>query len=97
MIRAEFIAVMWQLPGILLSVSILTGISDGFYFGQYFIFLLEFWYTPVLPLISIINKPFLPQPAYYHMLIYMPFFLSFFYIIAAYLFKIYPPVFNQKN
>jgi hypothetical protein len=88
--RAEVIAIIWQLPGILLSLLIVTRISDGFYLGQYLIFLLEFWYTPVLPLISILNSLFLPTPAYYYMLIYTPFFLIFFYIAAAH-------IINRKN
>ncbi|MGI5921785.1 MAG: hypothetical protein ACOX6I_08630 [Syntrophomonadaceae bacterium] len=76
-------AMVWQAPGLVLSIAILSGWWQYVGAGQYFIFLLEFWSTPVLPLISILAQPFLPYPSYYYMLLSTPFFLSLFYLILT--------------
>jgi hypothetical protein len=62
----------WQLPGILLSIIIVTGLTLHLPGGEYYIFVLELWYTPLIPLISISSDPFLPQPLYYNLLLIAP-------------------------
>lgn len=83
-IKRILIILAWQLPGIVISMAIITGVSDWFNWGQYLIFIMEFWCTPVLPLISIMAAPFLPQPTYYYLLLGMPFLLATLYIFISY-------------
>jgi hypothetical protein len=75
---------LWQLPGIILSLAISTGISSAMPGGEYYIFVLELWYTPVIPLIALLSAPFLPAPAYYNMLLWLPLILCVCYLIGFY-------------
>jgi len=62
--KVILVAGIWQTPGLILAVSVLTGLDTLAEFAYYFVFMLELWLTPVLPLISaiptftIFDKPF---------------------------------------
>jgi len=62
-----FVAVIWQAPGTILALSVLTGLDTLVDFAYYFVFMLELWLTPVLPLISVIPTfTILDKPFYYY-------------------------------
>lgn len=75
---------IWQLPGIFLSLAILLGLDQSTDFSYYFIFILQLWHTPVLPILS-----FLPlhsigdKPLYYYLLFLMAPILWSFYLLPV--------------
>lgn len=71
---------IWQLPGMILSLCIIAGLYSFMPGGEYYIFILELWYTPVIPLISLISTPFLPQPLYYNLLLITPVIMIIYYL-----------------
>lgn len=71
---------IWQLPGMILSLCIISGLSNFMPGGEYYIFVLELWYTPVIPLISLISTPFLPYPLYYNLLLSTPVIMIIYYL-----------------
>jgi hypothetical protein len=73
---------IWQLPGMILSLCIISGLSNLMPGGEYYIFILELWYTPVIPLISLISTPFLPYPLYYNLLLIMPLIMIIYYMLG---------------
>jgi hypothetical protein len=73
---------LWQLPGILLGIFIITGLTFHIPGGEYYIFVLELWYTPLIPLISFISAPFLPQPIYYILLLITPLIMIAYYTLG---------------
>lgn len=75
-------ALIWQLPGIILTLLIITELNYLMPGGEYYIFAMELWYTPVIPLVSLISTPFLPHPAYYNILLMMPIILSTYYLLG---------------
>ncbi len=89
--RAEVaaLAVLWQLPGYVLAVSILLPLESASQFSYYFIFMLELWDTPLLPLISMLPTwTLLDRPLYYYLMFFLVPALSFYY---------YTPAFFQKG
>ncbi len=78
--RRGLVAVIWQLPGFLLAASILCSLDAITQFGYYFIFMLELWDTPVLPLISLLPAwTVYDRPVYYYLLFAIVPVLSFYY------------------
>jgi hypothetical protein len=63
------VAVLWQLPGYVLAASILLPMESASQFSYYFIFMLELWDTPLLPLISMLPTwTLLGRPLYYYLM-----------------------------
>lgn len=78
------VAVLWQLPGYFLAGSILLSLDAVSQFAYYFIFILELWDTPLLPLISLLPAwTWLDRPFYYYLLFVIPPLMSFYYYSPA--------------
>ena len=58
--QQAIIASLWQLPGFILGLSVIMGIERVTDLAYYFVFMLELWVTPILPLVSL-----LPHWTYY--------------------------------
>lgn len=63
--------IIWQSPGLLLSFVSITPWS-WLGFREYGFFILEFWYTPILPLLSLSRLMVGEYPLYYYLLLMMP-------------------------
>jgi len=76
------IPLIWQGPGLVLSIISLMDLNS------YSLFILQFWHTPVIPLLSLWQKPLSTlKPLYYYLLLIMSLFLgAFYYIFAAKIF-----------
>ena len=76
-------ALFWQAPGLFLAFILITAYDFmGVY--EYAIFMMQFWLTPLLGLISMAGIYFyLDKPIYYYLLIYLPFISSLYYIAMA--------------
>jgi hypothetical protein len=62
----------WQAPGFLLLFFILGGASIGD-ISNYSFFIMLFWYTPLIPLLSLLPDLFLHGwPLYYYVLLTLP-------------------------
>lgn len=73
---------IWQAPGIIFSLISLISWS---WWGlkQYGFFLLQFWYTPVVPLLSLVHWTVDGYPLYYYLLLGMPLlFFAFFMLLV---------------
>jgi len=71
--------ILWQLPGIIASIASVAAVG-GWGQANYAFFILEFFYTPLLPLLTILtNYSFASLPLYYYLLLSMPFLLIAFY------------------
>jgi hypothetical protein len=71
---------IWQAPGFVLALVSLTpwswlGLKD------YAFFLLEFWFTPVVPLLSLLNGVIAGYPLYYYALLAMPLLFAIFFMV----------------
>jgi hypothetical protein len=90
-------AFVWQAPGIILVFTKLTGMSFcGLY--DYAIFILEFWCTPILPLLTLLPQNMgLPFPVYYYALYLAPFIFILFYILAGISIKQTNPLAHFKH
>jgi len=79
------IAVLWQVPGFFLSMVSSIGLWD---LSDYSLFMLQFWYTPLMPLMSVLTA-FLhaKKPLYYYLLFIMPLLMSSYYYLLAVLNK----------
>ncbi len=78
------VAIIWQLPGYLLAGSILLPLESASQFSYYFIFILELWDTPLLPLISMLPTwTLLDRPLYYYLMFVLVPALSFYYYTPA--------------
>lgn len=78
-----FIFILWQITGIFFSLAKLIEINVH-YLNDYAIFILQLWYTPVIPLVSIIPEPYnFDKPFYYYLLIGMPIIMAvYFYFFS---------------
>jgi len=82
--KQALVAMLWQLPGFILSVSVILGLDQLTDFAYYFIFILELWQTPILPLISIIPVwTILDKPLYYYLLFMMVPVMAVYYYLPA--------------
>lgn len=78
------VAVLWQLPGYFLAGSILLPLGFASQFSYYFIFMLELWDTPLLPLISLLPTwTLLDRPLYYYLMFVLVPALSLYYYTPA--------------
>jgi hypothetical protein len=77
-------AFLWQLPGIVLSASVIAGLDRLTDFAYYFLFMLELWQTPILPLISLIPAwTIFEHPLYFYLLFIMVPAVTIFYYLPA--------------
>lgn len=77
-------ALIWQLPGFILVGSVLLSLDVVADFAYYFIFILELWDTPVLPLVSLLPAwTILDRPVYYYLLFLTVPGLAYYYYLAA--------------
>ncbi|NLW91644.1 MAG: hypothetical protein GXY34_08605 [Syntrophomonadaceae bacterium] len=75
---------VWQLPGIILS---LMSIMPAGMWGEanYGFFVLQFWYTPVVPLLSCLSDyAFYGKPVYYYLLLWMPVIFGLCYLLLVF-------------
>lgn len=83
-LRLALVAILWQLPGFILAGSILSGLGGQTEFAYYFVFILELWQTPVLPLISLLPVWTVhDMPVYYALLFVMVPVLALYYCMPA--------------
>ena len=70
----------WQGPGILLCLGIVSGITV-WDLSNYAFFIMQFWYTPVLPFLSLLPG-FVWQgyPVYYYVLLALPLLMSAYHL-----------------
>ncbi|MDD2511010.1 MAG: hypothetical protein PHP26_02830 [Syntrophomonas sp.] len=86
------VTILWQGPAAVLSFLLLSGMDAGFW-SLNAPFLLEFWATPLIALLSWLKGPLLAgKPIYYYCIIAIPVLLGFYY----YLFSI-PFLLKQKK
>ncbi|QGT98849.1 hypothetical protein SYNTR_0256 [Candidatus Syntrophocurvum alkaliphilum] len=65
--RSLIAVTIWQMPGLIMSLLIITNLTDLFGFGEFIIFLLQFWHMPILPLLSILPAvAIFDKPLYYY-------------------------------
>lgn len=84
LLRQALVACLWQLPGFFLAGSILLGLDRLTEFAYYFVFILELWHTPVLPLISLLPVwTARGLPVYYGLLFAMVPVLTLYYCLPG--------------
>lgn len=84
-LKQKIIAVIWQLPGIILGSSVILGLDRLTDFAYYFVFILELWVTPVLPLVSLLPAwSILDRPLYYYLLFVMVPLLAVYYCLPLF-------------
>lgn len=74
---------IWQAPGLVLS---LMSISPAGMWGEanYGFFVLQFWYTPIVPLLSCLSGYAIQgKPIYYYLLLGTPVLMGLYYYLAA--------------
>jgi len=87
-VQQGIVGFLWQLPAIFLSLSILLGLDQATDFSYYFIFILQLWHTPVLPIISLIPLHNVgDKPLYYSLLFLMVPLLWSFYLMPVFVSK----------
>jgi hypothetical protein len=73
-VRQCLVGFAWQLPALFLSLSILLRLDQATDFSYYYVFMLQLWHTPALPLTTLLpelirlDKPFY----YYELFIFAP-------------------------
>lgn len=79
--KQALIALIWQLPGLLLVLQIFDVISLLELLQYYDLFILEIWHTPLLPILSLLPAcEVLEKPLYYYVLfILIPFLLLLYF------------------
>jgi len=71
-IRQFLIGFFWQIPALFLTVSMLLGLDQATDFSYYYIFMLQLWHTPILPLTTLVPAfTYLDRPLYYYELYLM--------------------------
>ena len=84
LVKQAVIAVAWQLPGMLMGFSLLTGLDGLTEFAYYFVFMLELWQTPVLPWLSLFPPWTISGwPVYYIMIFVLVVVLICIYLLPA--------------
>lgn len=82
--RQALIAIIWQLPGLILAGFVILGLDRLTDFAYYFIFILELWVTPILPLISLLpTLTILERPIYFYLLFLMVPVLAVYYYMPV--------------
>lgn len=83
--KHALVAGISQLPGFILAGSVILGLDRLTDFAYYFVFILELWVTPVLPLVSLLPAwPIMERPLYYYLLFIMVPILAIYYYLPAY-------------
>ncbi|KUG03057.1 hypothetical protein ASZ90_019600 [hydrocarbon metagenome] len=74
---------IWQAPGLFFALLLVSSYDFmGLY--EYAIFMLQFWFTPLLGLLSLAGINFyFDKPLYYYLLIYLPIISCVYYIGIA--------------
>ncbi len=77
------IVLIWQAPAIFFAGICISRLNFmGLY--EYAIFMLQFWYTPLVGLLSLAGiTVYSDKPLYYYLLIYLPFISCFYYTALA--------------
>lgn len=97
-IQQGIVGFLWQLPGMLLALSILLGWDQATDFSYYFIFILQLWHAPVLPIISLFPLHNLgDKPLYYYLLFLMVPLLWSLYLFPAYQSKAFKISLDTEN
>lgn len=66
-LQQSLVGIIWQLPAWFLSAVVLLGLDQSTNFSYYYIFMLQLWHTPVLPLITLLpDFIYLNRPLYYY-------------------------------
>jgi hypothetical protein len=82
--KQGLVALLWQLPGFFLGTSVLLEFDRLTDFAYYFIFMLELWETPILPLLSLLpTGTITDKPIYYYCLFVMVPVLSILYYLPG--------------
>lgn len=72
LLQQGLVAITWQLPALFLLLSVLLGLDKTTDFSYYFIFMLQLWHTPLLPLATVLPDLLqLDRPFYYYELFIM--------------------------
>lgn len=77
------VIVCWQGPGAIMSILISLKMV-WLDLSNYSYFIMEFWYTPVIPLLSLVTAK-MPNgyPLYYYLLLFMPIILSLYFLLCT--------------
>ena len=79
------IIIVWQLPAWFLSLTILMGMDNANDFSNYYIFMLQLWHTPLLPLTTLLSQgPLLARPLYYYAMFLMAPLLAVIYLLPLF-------------
>jgi len=83
--KQALIALIWQLPGLLLCFQILEIINLSEFLQHYDLFILEIWHTPLLPILSLLPAgEGWEKPLYYYLFfILIPFLLILYFSPAV--------------
>jgi len=82
--KQALIAGIWQLPGFMLGLSVVLGLDRLTDFAYYFVFILELWVTPILPLVSLLPTwTIMERPIYYYLLFIMVPLLAVYYCLPV--------------
>jgi len=82
--KQALIASLWQLPGFVLGTSVIIGIDRVTDLAYYFVFMLELWVTPILPLVSLLpHWTIMERPIYYYLLFVMVPLLAVYYYVPV--------------
>ncbi|HOB11652.1 MAG TPA: hypothetical protein PLM20_00890 [Syntrophomonadaceae bacterium] len=91
--RAIKVFLIWQAPGIVFSlISLLPWSWWGI--KEYAFFLLMFWYTPVVPLLSLLQWVVAGYPIYYYLLLAMPLIYGLIFMVLT---RIKQPVLSSSR
>ncbi|MEA4924972.1 MAG: hypothetical protein VB084_06615 [Syntrophomonadaceae bacterium] len=83
-LKQAAVAVIWQMPGFILALSVILGWDRLTDFAYYFIFILELWVTPILPLVSLLPAwTILERPLYYYLFFVIVPILAVYYCLPA--------------
>lgn len=75
-------ALIWQLPGLILSLMSIAP-AGAWGVANYGFFVLEFWYTPLVPVLSCLwGFTVQGKPLYYYLLLAAPVIMLFYYYLA---------------
>lgn len=89
--RQGLIAMLWQMPGIFMVLSVCLSWDFSTHLSYYFIFMLELWQTPVLPIISLIPTYIgSGKPLYYYLLMFSVPVLMAVYLVPSFKKEIAP-------
>jgi hypothetical protein len=81
--RQLAITLAWQGPGILLFLGIISGLKV-WDLSNYAFFIMQFWYTPLLPFLSLLPRfIWRGSPLYYYGLLTLPFLMAAYHLVIG--------------